>query len=114
MRAGFTDENMALDSRERFGYIQHKQMEVIIERYLVISAHREEECKNALGQVPAMDYITHFEWGCMDGEQTGWAIPEGESAKEAMMAVPCAERHSASIVKFTRFPPADIEKMHVK
>lgn len=59
-----------------------------MERFLVIAPHTKEECKQALGQVLAAGFITHFDWGCMDGEHTGWAILEAEDAKEAMMAVP--------------------------
>ena len=83
-----------------------------MERFLVIAPHTEEECKQALGQVLAAGFITHFEWGCMDGEHTGWAILEADNAKEAMMAVPPAQRHRASIVRLTRFSPSDIEAMH--
>ena len=85
-----------------------------MERFLVIAPHTVEECKQALEQVLAVGFITHFDWGCKDGEHTGWAILEAENAKEAMMAVPPAQRHSASIVRLTRFSPADIEAMHRK
>jgi ribulose bisphosphate carboxylase small subunit len=84
----------------------------MMERFIVIAPHTEEECKQALAQVLAAGFITHFEWGCKDGEHTGWAILEAENAKEAMMAVPPAQRHSASIVRLTRFSPTDIEAMH--
>jgi hypothetical protein len=83
-----------------------------MQRFLVIAPHTEEECKQAIGQVLSAGFITHFEWGCMDGEHTGWAILEADSAKEAMMAVPPAQRHSASIVRLTKFSPSDIDAMH--
>lgn len=92
----------------------NENLEVIMDRFLVVSPHTEEECKIALHQVLAMGYITHFEWGCMDGQHTGWAILEADNAKEAMMAVPPAQRHSATVVRLTKFSPEDIERMHLK
>lgn len=83
-----------------------------MDRFLVIAPHTKEECKQALQQVLAAGFITHFEWGCKDGEHTGWAILEAENSKEAMMSVPPAQRHSASIVRLTKFSPSDIEAMH--
>ncbi len=85
-----------------------------MDRFLIVSPHTKEECKIALQQTLAAGYITHFEWGCLDGQHTGWAILEAEDPKQAMMAVPPAQRHSATIVKLTRFSPKDIESMHVK
>jgi hypothetical protein len=83
-----------------------------MERFLVIAPHTVEECKQALGQVLSAGFITHFEWGCKDGMHTGWAILEAENAKEAMMAVPVAQRHAASVVRLTKFSPEDIDAMH--
>jgi 2-keto-3-deoxy-L-rhamnonate aldolase RhmA len=83
-----------------------------MERFLVIAPHTAAECKQALAQVLAVGFITHFDWGCMDGEHTGWAILEAENAKEAMLAVPPTQRQSASVVRLTRFSPSEIEAMH--
>jgi hypothetical protein len=54
-----------------------------MKRFLVIVPHTKAECKQALAQVLAVGFITHFDWGCMDGNHTGWAILEAENAKEA-------------------------------
>ena len=85
-----------------------------MDRYLVISNHTAQDCRGALQEALAAGYITHFDWGCMDGVHTGWAIIEAENAKEAMLAVPTAQRHRASVVRLTKFSPAQIEKMHPK
>jgi len=85
-----------------------------MERFLVIAPHTAEECKQAIGEVLSAGFITHFDWGCMDGQHTGWAIIEAENASEAMMAVPPAQRHSASIVRLNKFSPQEIDKMHRK
>ena len=83
-----------------------------MERYLVTVPHTAHECLNAVQQVIAAGFITHFDWGCKDGNHTGWVIIEAESASEAMMAVPTAQRHNATVVKLNKFTPAEIEKMH--
>ncbi|HEX9655602.1 MAG TPA: hypothetical protein VGB89_01655 [Bacteroidota bacterium] len=83
-----------------------------MDRYLVVSPHTDEDCKNALKQVLAAGYLTHFEWGCMDGDHTGWVILEAENAKEALMVVPTGQRASAKAIKLAKFSQADVEKMH--
>lgn len=83
-----------------------------MERYLVISPHTAADCKDALEQVLFAGYITHFDWGCRDGDHTGWVVIDAENAKEALMVVPAKQRHTARAVRLTKFSAADIEKMH--
>jgi hypothetical protein len=85
-----------------------------VHRYIVISPHTKEDCNNAIKQVLSTGYITHFEWGCKDGDHTGWAILEAEDAKQAMMAVPPGQRQTARVVRLTRFTPEEVEKFHTK
>ena len=81
-------------------------------RFLVISPHTDADCKDVIQQVLFAGYITHFDWGCMDGDHTGWVIIEAEYAKEALMVVPSKQRGSAKAIRLTKFSPADVEKMH--
>jgi len=83
-----------------------------MERYMVITTHTEADCTKALKQVEAAGYITHFDWGCKDGDHTGWAVVEADSAAEAMMVVPSGGRRSARTVKLTKFSPADLGIAH--
>jgi hypothetical protein len=83
-----------------------------MERYIVIAPHTAENCVKALQQVEAIGYITHFDWGCRDGEHCGWVIIEADSAKEALMVVPSSDRASARAIKLTKFTPADIKPLH--
>ena len=83
-----------------------------MERYLVISNHTEADCTKALRQVEAAGYITHFDWGCKDGEHTGWAIVEADNSSEAMMVVPSMGRKMARAVKLTKFSPKDLGIEH--
>ncbi|HCA78451.1 MAG TPA: hypothetical protein DEP53_01820 [Bacteroidetes bacterium] len=83
-----------------------------MDRFLVISPHTAADCAHALKEVHAAGYITHFDWGCMDGDHTGWVILEAANAKEALMVVPSLQRSSARVVKLVKFSPSDVEKMH--
>lgn len=83
-----------------------------MDRYLIISPHTVQDCKKAIHEVTAMGYITHFDWGCKDGEHVGWAIIEAENQKEALLVVPSFQRNTAKAVKLTRFSPEDITSMH--
>ncbi len=83
-----------------------------MDRYLVVSPHTAGDCKQALKEVHAIGYITHFDWGCMDGDHTGWVVLEAESVQQALMVVPPMQRHKAKAVKLVKFSPADIAGMH--
>ena len=84
-----------------------------MDRYLVISPHTLQECEKVVKQVEAMGYITHFDWGCKDGDHTAWAIIEAETKSEALLSVPSAVRHTARAVKVVKFGPDDAGK-HLK
>ena len=84
-----------------------------MDRYLVISPHTEKDCATALKQLLYIGYITHFDWGCMDGEHTGWAIIEAKTSSEALLVVPPTQRSTAKVVRLNKFSPADVEKMHL-
>jgi len=85
-----------------------------MERFLVVSPHTEADCVKVLKEIHAIGYITHFDWGCMDGDHTGWLVLEAENAKQALMVVPTAQRHTAKVIKLARFSPQDVEAMHAK
>ena len=81
-------------------------------RYLVIAPHTVEDCAKSIEQVEATGYITHFDWGCKDGEHCGWVVIEAENAKEALLVVPSFDRPHAKAVKLTKFGPKDISSAH--
>ncbi len=83
-----------------------------MDRYLVISPHTAAECVKAFKLVEAIGSMTHWDWGCKDGEHCGWVIVEAESKDQALMAVPSLERPKARAIKLVRFTPDDIKKMH--
>jgi hypothetical protein len=83
-----------------------------MDRFLIISPHTEKDCSDALKQVLYTGYITHFDWGCADGEHTGWAIIEAKDAKEATMVVPPTQRSNAKALRLNKFSPEQIKGMH--
>ncbi|MGA9362991.1 MAG: hypothetical protein WBW16_01335 [Bacteroidota bacterium] len=85
-----------------------------MDRYLVVSPHVPEECVKAIEQVVAMGHITHFDWGCMDGDHTGWTIIEAENHSHALMSVPSFLRGKAKAIKLTKFGPEDVASWHKK
>ena len=83
-----------------------------MERYLVISPHTVEDCAKVITQIEAVGSLTRFDWGCKDGEHTGWVIVEADSKAEALMVVPSVERPRAKVVKLVKFGPAEVKAMH--
>ena len=81
-------------------------------RYLVVSPHTPEDCVKKLKQVEAIGSITHFDWGCKDGEHCGWVIIEADNKSEALLVVPTFERPKARVIQLTKFTPEDVKSMH--
>lgn len=55
-------------------------------------------------------FVTHAEWGFLDGEYKAWLVAETENKREAMRILPIAYRQSAKIIlikKFTRNSTGD-------
>jgi hypothetical protein len=60
-------------------------------------------------------FLTHAEWGCLDGEHKAWIIVEVESKEDARFIVPPLFRSAAKITELTTFTAKDIlepEKYH--
>lgn len=48
-------------------------------------------------------YLTHADWGCMDGEHTAWITVEADSKEQARLVLPPAYRTQAKIVALNKF-----------
>ena len=59
-------------------------------------------------------FITHADWGCLDGEHKAWMIAETESKEEAMCILPSAYRQNAKITQINNLSitSASINKTH--
>ena len=74
-----------------------------MDRYLIATPHTEAECTAVINQVISAGFNTHVDWGCKDGEHTGWATIEAESREQAMLFVPPIMRPKAHVVKVVKF-----------
>lgn len=54
-------------------------------------------------------FLTHAEWGCMDGVHSAWIIVEVDSKTEALAILPPAFRPAARVVGLNQFSMAEIE-----
>src|SRR5689334_6598884 len=55
-------------------------------------------------------YLTHADWGCMDGVHSAWMVVEVANKEEALHIVPAAFRHEARITRVTHFKLDKIEE----
>jgi len=85
-----------------------------MDRYFIETPHKEQDCLNLLQLLHAQGYLTHFDWGCMGGVHTGWAIIDAENEAEARLAIPPLVRGSARIVRVNKFDAAMVEQLHHK
>ena len=83
-----------------------------MDRYLIISPHTQADCVKALRNIETAGSVTRWDWGCKDGDHTGWVIVEAENKEQAMLVVPTLERPNARAVKLVRFTPDDVKNMH--
>ncbi|HET6413420.1 MAG TPA: hypothetical protein VFG53_15280 [Anaeromyxobacter sp.] len=54
-------------------------------------------------------YLTHADFGCMDGVHTAWLIAEVENRELARAIVPPAHRARARVVALKRFALSEID-----
>lgn len=56
-------------------------------------------------------FLTHADWGCLDGEHKAWFIAEVGSKEEARTILPPALRSLAKIVGLNCFTVEEIDKI---
>jgi len=54
-------------------------------------------------------FLSHCDWGCMDGIHKAWMTVEAESREDAGKIVPPAFRQTATIVELGRFSLHQVE-----
>ena len=60
-------------------------------------------------------FLTHAEWGCLDGEHKAWLLVEVENKDDARFILPSLFRSTAKITQLTTFTASDIlepDKFH--
>jgi len=83
-----------------------------MDRFLIETPHREQDCMNLIQLLNAQGYLTHFDFGCMHGVHTGWAVIEADSEAEARLTIPPLVRGQARVVKVNKFDAAVLGRMH--
>jgi hypothetical protein len=56
-------------------------------------------------------FLTHADWGCMDGEHKAWITVEVNDKEEARRILPPAYRGDAKIVQLNAFTEEDLAKI---
>jgi hypothetical protein len=56
-------------------------------------------------------FLTHADWGCMDGEHKAWIIADVENKDEARCILPPAFRAQAKIVKLNSFNMEQVDEI---
>jgi hypothetical protein len=60
-------------------------------------------------------FLTHAEWGCLDGEHKAWIIAEFNNKEEARFMLPSIYRSIARITRLTTFSAKELieaDKIH--
>lgn len=79
-------------------------------RYLVQSPHTPDDCLRALEEVLARgpEALARYEWGCMAGDHTGYAMVEAGSKSDVEATVPRFLQPRARVVELNTFSPEQI------
>ena len=87
-----------------------------MDRYFVELPHTPQECLRALDEILANgpESLAKYEWGCMAGDHTGYAVVEARSESEARGVIPKFLEGKARVVKLNKFTPEQIREFHRK
>ena len=81
-------------------------------QYLVTSPHTAEECLKALDDVAGMGTLPKWQFGCMDGDHTGYLVTTATDGAGALSNVPASMRGRAHAVKLHTFTVAELKEAH--
>jgi hypothetical protein len=84
-------------------------------RFLIEVPHEEEAVACArvveIFLKTGSHFLTHTDWGCMDGEHKAWLIVEVDSKEDARGILPPAFRPQARIVSLNKFTMEQIDEV---
>ncbi len=84
-------------------------------RFLIEVTHEPEELACArvveIFLRTGSHFVTHTDWGCMDGEHYAWLIVEVDNKEEARRVLPPAFRPQARIVGLNKFTMEQIDEI---
>ena len=83
-------------------------------RFLIEVPHEAEEvaCARAVQLLlgTGSHFMTHADWGCLDGVHKGWIIVDVDSREEARNMLPPAFRADATVVKLNKFTMEELNE----
>lgn len=86
-----------------------------MDRFLIEVSHEPEEiaCARAVKLLlnTGSHFVSHSDWGCLDGVHKGWVVVEAEDKKQAKNMLPPYYRENANIVKLNKFTLEEIEEI---
>ena len=56
-------------------------------------------------------FLTHADWGCLDGVHKAWFIMDVDSKEEALRVVPPFYRKDTKITKLSKFNLTEVENL---
>jgi hypothetical protein len=84
-------------------------------RFLIEVPHEAEKvaCARAVQVLlkTGSHFLTHADYGCLDGEHKAWMIVEIESKEAARAILPPAYRSQAMIVQLNKFSMEEIDEI---
>jgi len=83
-------------------------------KFLIEVPHEAEEvaCLRAVEVFlkSGSHFLTHADWGCMDGEHKAWIIIEADSRENAKSVLPPAFRPQARVIRLNTFSVEEIDE----
>ena len=84
-------------------------------RFLIEVPHeaKAKECALAVKVLlsSGSHYLTHAEFGCLDGEHKAWIIIEVDSKEQAKCILPPVYRSRAKVVQLNKFSLQEIDEL---
>jgi hypothetical protein len=84
-------------------------------RFLIEVPHEEETVACArvveIFLKTGSHFLTHTDWGCMDGEHKAWLVVEVDNKEDARRILPPAFRSQARIVGLNKFSLEQIDEI---
>lgn len=84
-------------------------------RFLIEVPHEAEEiaCARAVKTLlqTGSHFLTHADFGCMDGEHKAWIIVDVENKETARAILPTDSRSQAKIVQLNRFSLEELDDL---
>lgn len=95
---------------------EDKKAKSDVSRYLIKTSHTPEQCLASLDDYSTKtpELLKKIEWGCKDGDHTGYIVVEASSKSAAREKLPANERKSAKVVQVNHFTVEQIKKIHEK